>query len=92
MATLSITVPDDLRTRIEDGFAGHHGYQDQVRNPDYDPEDEENFPRYIDNPQNKTQFLKAQVIEYIKKSVLSYEKSVAIAIARDSVSEVGGLE
>lgn len=74
MASVTLTLPDAELTRILDGFAAQHKYQDTVPNPDYDPDDPaETDPPTIPNPQNKAQFLKKKIIQFVKESVRAQE-------------------
>lgn len=64
-ATLSINIPDDQVTRIENAFASEFGYPEQVRDGNGD---------LVSNPESKTAFAKQQVIKFIKDVVKSSER------------------
>jgi len=68
MATLEFNIPAGNKDRIIDGYCGHYNYQDKVS----DAEGNE-----IDNPQTKTQFVKARMVKALKDPVITYEMKQA---------------
>lgn len=60
----------DNRTRIIDGIAYQHGYQDEI-----DGEA---------NPETKGEFVKRMVIRWVKENVKAYEANKAAIEARDA--------
>ncbi len=86
MASITFTIPDAEAARILDGFAAHHKYQDDVPNPDFDPDDPaETDPPTIPNPQTKVQFLKRKIIEFVQASLKAEETRSAVATARGAL-------
>lgn len=75
MAVISITVPDEILPRLRDGFALATGYQAEMPNPAFDPMQPvspEN-PEHIANPITKVQWVRAQVIDYVKRKAAEGE-------------------
>lgn len=78
MATLSITIPNEIAVRVNDAIAGMYGYQDTI---DGEP-----------NPQTKAQFSKQQVINFLKETVKAYEANLASEAARLAASNTAETE
>ena len=66
----------DKKTRIIDGIAGQHSYQDQV---EVDGE-------MVANPETKGEFVKRMVIRWVKENVKAYESNLAQATARETAN------
>ena len=66
---LTITVPDENAQEILTDFVTFHGYQAQI-------EDEEG--NLIDNPLTKVQYMKRQIIRYLRDSVKTYRARQAV--------------
>ena len=64
----------DKKTRIINGIAGQHGYQDEVE------VDEVMVP----NPETKGEFVKRMVIGWVKENVKAYEVNLASKTARET--------
>jgi phenylalanyl-tRNA synthetase beta subunit len=90
MATITLTIPDESLDRVRDKFAAYRGYQEMVTNPDYDPQDAQS-QKLIENPVTKTQFLRAELVSFIRRSVRGQEESDAAIAARSSVQDVEGI-
>lgn len=96
MATVSIdTGTAQQATRIADAFADVYGYQSKVPNPNFDttkPETPDTNPSMIDNPVNKAQFVKQQLVAFIKQTVAASEGNKAADTARktavDSATQI----
>lgn len=71
MATLSITIPNAVATRVQDSFCAAHGYQATL-------------PDGSANPETKQQFLKRKVVEFIRDSVKAAEATAAAETARQA--------
>lgn len=63
MAEIKLTVPDAQLDRVRNAFCAVNGYQDTI---DGQP-----------NPVSKNQFLKQQLMAFVKSTVKSYEESQA---------------
>jgi len=76
MASITITIPDAIASRVVNGFAIHYGYAAILQ--DGTP-----------NPETKTQFAKRKLIELIKQAVKASEiqtaANAAATTAADSV-------
>ena len=71
---LTITVPDDKAQEILTDFVTFHGYQVQV---------EDGEGNLIDNPLTKVQYMKRQIIRYLRDSVKTYRARQAVEQATD---------
>ena len=69
---ITIEIPDEQIDRVADSFASVYGYQNKIPDPNIT-----DGIVYIDNPQTKRQFAKQQIIEFIKRTVLSNELNEA---------------
>lgn len=77
MATLSITIPDNIAARVRDGYCAATGYQAQMPNPAFDPMQPisaEN-PEFVANNVSKMAWVKQQVIAHIRDTILAAELS-----------------
>ncbi len=97
MATLnlSITVPDAVQARLLAAFCRQHGYQATVGNPAFNPVIPENpttNPRTIANPENRVQFLKRKVIDFIKESASAAEATADAEAARKAAADKAGTD
>jgi hypothetical protein len=70
MASITLTIPDALVTRVLNGFCGLHGYQATIPNP-VNPEE------MIPNPDTKAEFMRKKLLAIIKRAVLEYEGNEA---------------
>jgi hypothetical protein len=68
MATLSITVPNNIATRVADAICNLNGYQETISDGNGGT---------IPNPQTKLEFVKHYVINVLKNQVISYEGRIA---------------
>ena len=64
----TITIPEAQATRVLEGVAGQHGYQDTI---DESP-----------NPQTKKSFIKEKLVYWVKANVKSYEANLNAETAR----------
>jgi hypothetical protein len=79
--TITIEIPDGQSGRVVNAFATVFGYRDKIQDPN-----NIDVITYIDNPQTKRQFAKQQIIEFVKRTVSSYEMEEAKKLI--SVSEI----
>lgn len=66
---ITITIDDADVQWIKDGLVAKLNYQEQIDNPNFDPElpvDPVTNPEFIDNPVPVNQFLKSEIIKFIK--------------------------
>ena len=73
MTTITLTIPDAQITRVVDAFATAYGYQANIPNPDGAP---------LPNPETRPQFMRRQIMVFIKRTVQSTEAVVAAEAAR----------
>lgn len=73
MATISFDVPNAQATRVLNAFAQTHGYQAQI--PD-------EAGTLVTNPENKTEFLKRKIRQFVMESVQAAEAQTAAENAR----------
>lgn len=72
-ALLTLNVPDQATAdRIVTALCAVNGYQDTVPDP-------ANIGQTIPNPQTRQQFAKAQVMQFLRQTVVNYERSQAAA-------------
>ncbi len=62
--TITITIPDEIKDRVETAFANTYGYQATVTDKE---------GKTVDNTETKTDFLQAQLVAKLKNIVKSYE-------------------
>ena len=60
---IKITVPDDKAQEILNDFVTFHGYQAQVENEEGE---------LVDNPLTRVQYMKRQIIRYLRDSVKTH--------------------
>ncbi len=75
MASLTITIPDAQAARVVNKFALRMGYQTTINGQP--------------NPENKTQFLKRKIIDYVTSIVRQQELDEADLAARQSLVDPG---
>lgn len=85
MATVTITIPDTEVDRTLDGFTAHHKYSLTVANPDYDPVVDDESLATIPNPESKVQFVKREIVEFVKASVKAEETRSTLEAARGAM-------
>jgi len=78
MAAITFTIDDALVTRVLDGFALAHRYQETIQDPDV------LYSRHIPNPETKSQFLKKTIKNIVIQSVKSAEAKQAGKSARQA--------
>jgi hypothetical protein len=79
MATISFDIPDSFLPRVTDAFASEYNYSATL-------------PNGTANPVTKTQFAKAQIIEFVKQVTRNYEGNIAAASSRAAkVTEINGI-
>lgn len=62
--TITITIPDTVKDRVETAFANTYGYQATVTDKE---------GKAVDNTETKTDFLQEQLVAKLKNIVKSYE-------------------
>ncbi len=70
---ISLVIPEALVTRVIEGIAYQHGYQDEIEGED--------------NPQSKGSFAKEKLLEWAKANVKAWEATQAANTARDAAIE-----
>ena len=70
---ITITIDDQVATRVVDAFTVSYGYQDTI---------DDGEGNQIPNPQTRNAFTKAQVMKYIKEVVKGHEAKAAAEAAR----------
>jgi hypothetical protein len=83
MTQVTITIPDDVKDRVLDGFSYSRGYEDTISNPGYDS-DNPRSPLTIPNPESKLEFVKRTLIQILTESVMSYESREAASDAAEA--------
>lgn len=68
MASITLTIPDEVAVRVRNGFCYQQGYQDTINDKP--------------NPETKTQFMKRMLTEHIKLQVKAYETTLSMETAR----------
>lgn len=96
MANVNLTIPDAFMTRTVEAFTKTFGYQENIPNPDYDPNEFEGDgvtpnPNYdpnqtIPNDETEEQFTKKKVGELIKQVVTKYEVGLARQTSRQTIA------
>lgn len=70
MATITISIPASITTRVIDGVSGQYGYQTLINGEA--------------NPETKTQFATRMARTWVKESVKAYEATLAANNAKNS--------
>jgi hypothetical protein len=65
MATITLSIDEDITDRVLEAVSSNHGYSDEIRNPVSGPDDDEENPAYIPNPQTRLEF----VTEWLRRSL-----------------------
>lgn len=73
MASITITIPNPVLTRVIDGVALGHGWKPLV---------DDGNGNQIPNPETKTDYAKRIIKEYVKKSVIRHEAGLAEKAAK----------
>jgi hypothetical protein len=85
MADVTISIPNPQIPRIRAAFAAAYNYQPTIPDPN-------NPGQTIPNPVSIDQFVKQQVIRYVKTIVREHEAHIADATARATVeTDVEGI-
>jgi len=74
MAQITIKIPDAVTDRVIDGFCKRYHYTDVSADE-------------TQNKAGKVKFVKAQIIEYVKRAVRDAETEAAAKVATDAASE-----
>lgn len=82
-AELSITIPDAIAPRVLNALAKKWGYDQKVLNEQ---------GQWVDQPLTKAQFVKAKLIEYLKREVVEQEQIDASEEAALSAREAAESE
>ena len=84
--TFSWTMTAENKTRVIEGIAMQHGYQDQIADPDNEGE-------MIANPESKGDFALKMTKQWIIENVKAYEANKAAEEARAAkITEVESIE
>ena len=88
MALFSIEIADEDVTRVLTAIASNYSRPDQVENPAFDEESEEdeNNTRMIDNPETIYQFTNRIVRQFLQEHVAAHEAKVAKQAAIDALN------
>lgn len=73
MANLSISIPDAMLPRVTEAFKAAYNYQATL--PDGTP-----------NPETDTQFVRRQILNYVKELTVAHEAASASSTARDNAA------
>jgi len=80
MAQFSVEIADADVARVLDAVAANYGRPDQIENPDFNPEldeDPASNPLQIDNPESKSVFANRMVRKFLSDHVAAYEVKLA---------------
>jgi hypothetical protein len=87
MADIEINLPVDKRTDI----AYSQGYRDTVENPDFDdqlPEEPITNPKYIPNPISKQDWVRAQLIVFLKVRHREWKLGTLVDSIEDELNQL----
>lgn len=79
MAQFSVEINNSDINRVLNAISANYARPDRVKNPDFNPAEEEsetNNPE-IDNPETKAQFANRKVREFLSENVKAYELRLA---------------
>ena len=79
MASYTITIPDNIVSRVIDGIAYQHKYQDEIDDPSTPGE-------VIPNPESKVAFAKRMNKRWIRENVKAWETNLAKATAGEQAA------
>lgn len=68
MATIALTIPDNVAQRVLDAFCNTHGYQATV---------DDGSGNQIPNPQTQAQFVRATLTRKLRDTTIRYEAKLA---------------
>lgn len=89
MAVFSIEIADADVNRVMDAITANYNRQENVINPDYDPNDPASL-ELLPNPEDKFKFTNRMVRQFISDHVVAYEiaaaKSAAVAATDTSIT------
>lgn len=85
MAQFSIEIADEDVSRVMDAISANYGWEANIPNPDYDPDDP-NSAETIENPENKYVFTNKMVRQFLSEHVKAYEIDVAKATAEAALN------
>ncbi len=83
MASISVTIPNPVLSRILDAFAAEYNRPDTVLNEQGEQ---------VSNPESEADFAKRKVMEYIKSVTKSYEAKAAAETARQAALDAAESE
>ena len=83
---ITIDIPDNVASRVVDGFAYDHQYQDKITVQSL--QGEQSVEETKNNPETKEEFLKRRLIEYIKSCVRTGETRKREEIAKEAEEEL----
>jgi hypothetical protein len=79
MASITLTIPDEIAKRVIDGFCNQRGYQEQVVL--------DGTSELVTNPEKKIDFIKRKLSEQILQDVKNDEVQKAIEAVRATALE-----
>jgi hypothetical protein len=73
MAGITIDIKTEKKAEAVDLLCKRYGYETEIYNVNYDPDQEESAenPKMIPNTQTKNQFVKQRLAEHVKREVKS---------------------
>lgn len=89
MAQFSIAIADEDVNRVMDAVASNYGWEEDVKNPNFDPNqpgDPETNPETIPNPENKYVFTNRIVRQFLSEHVAAYEINAAKIAAASAIN------
>lgn len=88
MASITLSIPDELKDRVLNGFCGQFNYQETISQTD-----EKGEMTTTPNSETKLNFMKRMLMKGIKNAVKSYEIQQATKTVReDKKTELDNLE
>ena len=89
MATLTITLPDNIKERVYKGVAAAHRYRTEIPNPAYDSmyDASPTNLKMLPNPESRDDFVTRMVKDFIMRSVQKAESDTARETAEKSAKD-----
>ena len=79
MAAFTINIADDDVPRVITAMCANYGYQAEIQNPDFDPDqptDANLNPETIPNPETTNQFANRMTRDFLMQNTVAYEIKV----------------
>ena len=73
MATMTLTIPNDIVGDVVDAFAAEYGYQENVTTT------VSGVPTQVPNPESKNSFAKRQIREHVKRVYVKHQVALVEA-------------